>query len=353
MKRTLVLEGAAAELVHFLDEDAAEAAALAHDLGHPPFGHLAEEELDRLASGYGGFEGNAQSFRIVTRLALQSPATPGLNLTRRTLNGVLKYPWPRDAERAAHSEKWGAYESDRQYFEWVRLASVGDERSLEAQVMDWADDVTYAVHDLDDFYRAGLVPLDRRCQADTELSAFKAYMARRDPDTTDRLLDAADRLFRGLLNVDARYSGRVDERINLRALGSALITRYMNAVRLESADLGRAAFAIDDAIVEEVEVLKYLTWFYVIERPSLSTIQRGQRAVIAGLFEMYFNDGDPEPRLFPPFAAQRLEVAETPAAKARIVVDLIAGMTEASALDIYRRATGVASGSWLTGASNL
>lgn len=148
--------GPAQDLIACLDVDAAEAAALGHDLGHPPFGHLAEKVLHSKALRAGGFEGNPQSFRIVTRLALRGPH-PGLDLSRQTLNGMLKYPWLYSAEHPKRSRKWGAYSSDERAFHEARQNAVGDERSLEACLMDWADDITYAVHDVDDFSRAGLI----------------------------------------------------------------------------------------------------------------------------------------------------------------------------------------------------
>ncbi len=149
-----------------LDPDAAEAAGLAHELGHPPFGHLAEKALNDLCrkGGLGdGFEGNAQSFRIVSSLATGDAFGPdaadpidGLNLTRATLNGILKYPWLH-GQNSGKPGKWGAYESERELFEWVRRDQPypANVKSVEVEPMDWADDITYSVHDMLDFYCAG------------------------------------------------------------------------------------------------------------------------------------------------------------------------------------------------------
>jgi dGTPase len=127
------LDPVSAILVDALDENATEAAALAHDLGHPPFGHLAEKVLqDRSNQGHATFEGNPQSFRIVTRLAVRSVDIPGLNLTRRTLNGILKYPWLHAEEPRKHAEKWGAYDGDKEYFFWAREGMQQETRTLEA-----------------------------------------------------------------------------------------------------------------------------------------------------------------------------------------------------------------------------
>ena len=134
-----------------IDPDVVEAACLAHDIGHPPFGHIAESELNTIAKEHGlkdGFEGNAQSFRIVTRLAMGSTGN-GLNLTRATLNGILKYPW-RHGQNPEILDKWGVYDSDVEIFDWAReLGPAPLQKSIEAELMDWSDDVTYSVHDVD------------------------------------------------------------------------------------------------------------------------------------------------------------------------------------------------------------
>ena len=161
----------AAAMINTLDPDAIEASCLAHDLGHPPFGHIAEEVLNERARRHvgddGGFEGNAQSFRIVTRLA-QRASGSGMNLTRQTLDGMLKYPWRwRSSDPVppgTRERKWGYYLADRAAFDFARQYGEHEadrdvpEPSLEALIMEWADDLTYAVHDVDDFYRAGLIP---------------------------------------------------------------------------------------------------------------------------------------------------------------------------------------------------
>ena len=164
-----------AEALGGVDPDVVEAAALAHDLGHPPFGHVAEKRLDKLvreSSNSDGFEGNPQSFRIVTKLSLRNQDFHGLNLTRATLNAILKYPWLRGTDGAPREDKWGAYSSESSEFQWARELGPKDTKSLEAELMDWADDIAYSVHDLDDFYRAGLIPLDRILTDSDEQDSF-------------------------------------------------------------------------------------------------------------------------------------------------------------------------------------
>jgi dGTPase len=172
-----------------IDPDVVEAAALAHDLGHPPFGHIAEEELHHAAAKAGGFEGNAQSFRIVARLALRD-WTPddarapyeGLNLTWQVLNGILKYPHVGaamyESDQVAPPPKIGAYYSEGELLQAVRTQAgyTTDAKCLAAQIMDWADDLTYAVHDVEDFFRAGILPIWRLAEPE-ERARFLEYQS--------------------------------------------------------------------------------------------------------------------------------------------------------------------------------
>ena len=358
--------GASGRLAKVLDVEAVEAAALAHDIGHPPFGHLAEEKLNEVTQAFGGFEGNAQSFRVVTRLSLRSADYDGLNLTRQTLNGLLKYPWVRDLDHPDRESKWGSYHADAAIFEWTRDGrSDSTPRSLEAEIMDWADDVTYAVHDMEDFYRAGLVPLDRLCSNETERDRFidslfvdREARKRVNPRLGDlrasELIKAANALFGRLLDLDESYTGDPLQRRKLKLQTSTLIGQYIAALRIADVQpgSGESLVLVDRRRKAQVAVLKELTWFYVINRPSLAVLQHGQRRVIAGLFGAYKDAVERDRlQLFPPFEQQRLRAARTEPARLRVIVDYIAGMTEERALELYRRMAGMSSGSLLDSAA--
>lgn len=343
--------------------EVAAAAALAHDLGHPPFGHLAEKMLNLQAETWGGFEGNAQSFRIVTFLALRSDDYRGLNLTRRTLNAVLKYPWRQDITSEQKREKWGVYESEQHFFEFARAGSEEDQCSLEASIMDWSDDVTYAVHDLEDFFRLGLIPLDRLAAAeDTERRRFISGFYERPGElqakfrlagfTEGDLVDATERLFvasSAPFGLIEPYRGGRRDRTNLRDQTSYLIGRFIRAVtrnaeRLEIAAEQRA----------EVAVLKEVAWFYVITDPSLATIQHGQANVIRELHEIYIkaasNPGS-ESKLFPLAQRELLERIQERRDANRVATDFVAGLTEEMAYELYHRLTGSSRGSIIDAAA--
>jgi len=351
-----------------LDPDAVEASCLAHDLGHPPFGHIAEEVLDASAREHvgkaGGFEGNAQSFRIVTRLA-QRASGSGLNLTRQTLDGLLKYPWRWRFEDPLHKHKrerkWGYYLEDEKAFDFARefyepeSDDVLPELGLEAHIMEWADDLTYAVHDVDDFFRAGLIPLHRlAAEDDDEVKRLSKLMeAAKDASpkawpgwSVQELLDAVRSVAEDWGPTGA-YLSTMDLRRDMRRFGSELITRYFGGFMLENADAGKVRVKIDDTILREVEALKMLVHVYVIRRPGLAVVQHGQKRVVADLFDFYFKASGTDPgkgadrRIFPPGARELLDAGSDEAApRARIVTDLIAGLTETAALELHQRLVG-------------
>jgi dGTPase len=271
-----------------IDPTVVEAACYAHDLGHPPFGHLGEtvlqEKLKSFDPPLDSFEGNAQSFRIVTKLAVRTvEAELGLDLTRATLRAVLKYPWTKPNAPKTKLNKWGAYLSEASTFDWAASDLGIDSRSAEAALMDLADDITYAVHDVEDFFRGGLIPLDRIATSDHEVERFTdsawPRLERKGYDTAQ--LTAALDYLRGALLPDDPYSGTRDDKARLNVLASTLITRFIVGTTLTEAGV----VAIGDAERHEIAVLKELTMHYVIESPSLTTLRHGQRDLVSKLYD--------------------------------------------------------------------
>lgn len=187
-----------------------------------------------------GYEGNAQAFRIVTKLSIRSEDEPGLNLTRATLNAILKYPWVRRTE-GKRSKKWGAYDSEEADFLWAReVVDQKERKTLEAEIMDFADDIAYSIFDLEDFYRAGKIPIERLAggsdQVSPEVETFleKAFARwKHDGDAADEEKEYRD-AFKNLraLFPTKPYSATRSERALLRDMTSVFVGRYMDGVEI-------------------------------------------------------------------------------------------------------------------------
>lgn len=372
-----------------------EAACLAHDIGHPPFGHLAEDELNQQlqeeTDGALGYEGNAQSFRVVTRLAIGNDSISvgngddihgsGIALTRATLNGMLKYPWGRSDDRAKKLGKWGYYETEKPAFDFARKhTSTGREKSLEAEIMDYADDLTYAIHDVTDFYKAGIIPLDRLLrEADSDsdtrtptLDEFREYVVKQNRELKHTSVYQLFKTLSELLGTKAAnkdhiltpFNGTLEERRTIDSFTSMLITRYISSatshdpsdqlVRIEWGANGYR-LRIEDLADEQVWLLRKLTDYYVIEDPSLMGQQRGQRELIKNLFDQLLVEARsdnlsksaiPEPyRSWLDYDNSRPGSFDKPShQEARVVADMITTMTEPQAVELHERLNGYTPG---------
>ena len=327
------------------DPDLVDAACLAHDLGHPPFGHNGESALAEFAAGCGGFEGNAQSLRLLTRLEAKVPGA-GLNLTRATLDATLKYPWPARAGEV----KFGVYADDAEVFTWIRQGAPPGRPCLEAQVMDWADDVAYSVHDVEDGLQAGLITLGAlRDQAEQKAVAVLTAAEYCAPGsvTVDELCE----IFADLLALPCwppGYDGGLASLAALKNLTSELIGRLCSSAQqatLAAApgpEPGRPArltrYAADLVVPRqqrlECALLKGVTAQYVMSRAGAKESQARERELIAGLAAAV-RAGAPatlDPVFRPAYAA-----AVSDQERLRVVVDQIASLTDTSATAWHRR----------------
>ena len=346
-----------------IDPDVVEAAALAHDLGHPPFGHIAEWELDRLArkvnSDHDGFEGNAQSFRIITRLAPHRDNYLGLNLTRATLNAVLKYPWMRDTKDKGSKKhrKFGAYRIDKEAFEFARIASDDqDKQSVEAAIMDHADAIAYSVHDLADFYSAGLLPLDQLSAGSDEFDRFLSEWSNWEKTSSEISLDEVASSRSGLINLlEALVSsvprrGAFGDRAALAESTSALIKDFIFAASLNKNNApAEKVLLVERHHYIEMLFLQGLVEHFVIRNPRLATQQHGQRRVIRTLFNTYLTAvRKRNVNLIPTQFHTELLLIEPGievSAEIRLAIDIVASLSDYQATLLYRRLLGVDGGS--------
>ncbi len=330
------------------DPDLVETACLAHDLGHPPFGHNGEDALDEVAQGIGGFEGNAQSLRILTRLEAKSfspadgprPDGPvGLNLTRAALDAASKYPWPRrDGVR-----KFGVYTDDLDVFAWAREGALDDRTCFEAQVMDWADDVAYSVHDVEDALVAGHLDIralpgaGRSSDPEGLLDVASQYA----DAGRDELGAAVDRLTT-LPFWPTTYDGSLRSLAALKNLTSQLIGRFCAAAERSTRERhgdGRLTRYSADLVVPreqrlEVAVLKAVANRWVMQREGAESVYSGQREIVQELVAAVRLTA---PVSLDPVMLAAYHAAADDDARLRVVVDQVASLTDRSVVAWHAR----------------
>jgi dGTPase len=399
------------------DPDVVEAAALAHDLGHPPFGHLGEQVLDRLARQRlglaDGFEGNAQSYRIVTSTEIRGERA-GLDLTAAVRAAILKYPWtrttypdphpmtldppPRGATAPADdpesgSAKFGAYTTEVDDLRQARQPFSGRvadwQQTAEASIMDTADDIAYAIHDVEDFYRVGVL---QQGSVATELLAWQRQRgelaeladeelireSRRPGRSIERLRRQLHRKDRWISDDDAfaaavelarsevvdgllaePFDGSIEAEQYVSGFSARWTRRMVDAIEVVAQPTVRSGHVVlGRAEWHEVQVLKFIHHQFVLNRPDLALHQRGQARLLATLVESLLSwilDPDEAARL-PRRLHDLIELGEAElddttadrAAKARgrAIIDFVASLTDSQAVALLDALSGRSGQLW-------
>ncbi|SCE73673.1 dGTPase [Micromonospora matsumotoense] len=340
------------------DPDLVDAAGLAHDLGHPPFGHNGEDTLDGLAASCGGFEGNAQTLRVLTRLEAKVLApdgsSAGLNLTRAALDAVSKYPWPR----RPGLRKFGVYGDDRPVFDWLRAGSPtapdlpavdpfgGARRCLEAQVMDWADDVAYSVHDVEDGIHGGYVSLRPLLDDPAERAALcvdvaAVYSGESPADLEGVLVELlADPVLTPLAGYDGSHRAQVALKATTSVLTGRFVATVVGATRERFGPGPHHRYAADLVVPRRIRaqcaLLKGIAWRYVMCRPDARTRYQRQREVLTELVTALT---DRAPQALDPVFAPLWREAEDDPARLRVIIDQVASLTDPAALTWHTHLT--------------
>lgn len=327
------------------DADLVDTAGLCHDLGHPPFGHNGEAALDQVAAGIGGFEGNAQSFRVLTRLepkVFQDGQSAGLNLTRASLDAMIKYPWLKESG----SPKYNVYADDWATFAWVREGAEPRRRCLEAQVMDWADDVAYSVHDVEDALYSGFLNPTQLAPGPGMEDVIAAALAQQDGDgLTEAQLRAAFERLRALEFWPVDFDHSAASLAALKSMTSELIGRFCLAAVERTREVAGPGpltrYAADLQVPPEqraeVALLKAVSSRFVFHRPGVAPMYQDQRTLLIELAGALMSRG--APALHPMFQAS-WQAAGGDDERLRVVVDQVASLTDVSAVRWHQRLVG-------------
>ena len=329
-----------------LDPDIVDAACLNHDLGHPPFGHNGERALNDWCLDIGGFEGNAQTLRVLTRLEPKVYGPDGhpygLNLTRASLDASTKYPWTLDdgVDDPSGRRKFGCYADDAEAFEWLRLGAPARRLCIEAQVMDLSDDIAYSVHDFEDAIVEGYIDvreISSRTNHDDLVRGMSAWVG--DEYTVDELTEAFDRLDSIEAWIES-WDGDRQDRARLKNLASGLIGRFAGAAQ----EATRAAFSgptlarySADLIVPretraEIAVLKGIVGSYVMANVTRQPMYVRQREVLTALADKLLAIA---PAHLDVEFATDWNAAADDAARKRVIVDQVASLTDQAAWAWY------------------
>lgn len=340
------------------DPDIVETACLAHDLGHPPFGHNGEQALNEIARDIGGFEGNAQTLRVLTRLEPKvydgaSDTSFGLNLTRASLDAATKYPW-RKGDGPNRTTKFGVYEDDLNAFRWLRKGTDEHRRCIEAQVMDLADDIAYSVHDVEDAIVSGrLVPkeLTDHAAVDRVVQQVRDWYL---PEVPAGEIGAALARLQGIPAWLSEFDGSHRALAALKNMTSQLIGRFVKAAEEATRDRYspggdrirltryRANIVIPMDTTYEIGTLKGLAAVYVMTLDERRPVYERQRELLAELVDELAATA---PGSLDPLFASAWRNAADDRARLRTVIDQVATVTDSRAVAWHRSVVSRSTGS--------
>ena len=316
------------------DPDLVETACLVHDLGHPPFGHNGEEALHKASLDIGGFEGNAQTFRLLTRLeskTIRDGRSLGLNLTRATLDAATKYPWAFDGK----NPKFGFYEEDKEIFDWVRLNVKNQSKVFEAQVMDIADDIAYSVHDIEDaIYGQHFSPLALDSEPEFKEVVKLAATEYATEINEDNLNKALNSLIKQSWWVKSFTATQVDMAA-LKNMTSHLIGKFTEEIeqatkagnKAENFTRYNANLIVPLDTKAQIAVLKAVVNLFVMQRKGAAENYAKEQDLILNIVEGLQNNPQ---KLDPQFKHQFENAGSSKEAK-RAVIDQVASLTDSSA----------------------
>lgn len=326
-------------------QDVVDGACLAHDLGHPPFGHNGEKALNEWMDAWGGFEGNAQTLRILVRLEPKiftaAGESLGLNLTRASLDAACKYPWARE-EASPGSNKFGYFAQDAEIFSWLREGSPAGRKCVEAQVMDLADDIAYSVHDFEDAVVGESIDpemLTWERGNDALMRQVAEWSGMRFSPA--ELQEALSRLTQHATWL-RRWDGSRQHQAQLKNFTSDMIGRFARAATaatLETYSVGSLAryggkIVVPREVRAEIALLKGLVAAFVMQAGRRQPMYRRQRAVLIELAETLWEGAGSE--LEPAFRADYKAAANEADAR-RVIADQVASLTDKTAIAWYRK----------------
>jgi dGTPase len=336
-----------------VDPDVVDTACLAHDLGHPPFGHNGEKALSVWAEDFGGFEGNAQTLRLLSRIEPkvmdESGQTRGLNLTRASLDASCKYPWGQSegvAEAGGNqSVKFGYYEDDREVFEFLRQGAPSTRKCIEAEVMDFADDVAYSVHDFEDAVVSGYVELAELNSGSNQEEFFAKIQSWAGPQLSiAEIASAFERLSSSLYWLTS-YSSSLADQATLKNLTSYLIGSFVgrstaNTLAANSSEYlvrYNGQLSVPDDVRAEIAVLKGTVSVFLMTDEKRQPYYTWQREVLTSLADALLASNG---KHLDHYCQAVWAEARTDAQKHRVIVDQVASLTDVSALNLHAELLG-------------